>query len=444
MSGELFSKLHGAIRDSVIAKYAGYLTSLVSLMVLARYFSPEDYGVVAGVTSVMIFFTMLIEALNPAVISVKNLNKVEINTYFTLSIISGALFAVILFNSGDLISQFYFKPEILEIAGYVSCAIFAHALCVVPLALLQKKRRFFAITTFTMIGEIVGATVAILLLWNFAPHIALASKFLVSPAVQVICLIVLSPRMFGHPIGLGLDLTAVKKIAKFIKFQLVFNLMNYIMRVSDNIFVGRFFGLDQLGLYEKSYQLMRYPMYLLTYAIGPAIQPVIVEHSGSKDDIWDVHVRVTALLYLVSSCVAVLFLISVELVVTIVLGPKWIEVAELLKILVFSVPIQIILSASNGFALGLNRPEIQMYNGFVTMIAVVCALIISWYMGNVIYLCISLVVAFHFSFFPSYYIFSKAVFRRSPFKIFFIILPLMLVCNVCLFYVYKSNFQLTL
>ena len=41
-------------------------------------------------------------------------------------------------------------------------------------------------------------------------------------------------------------------------------------------------GAGMLGVYDKSYQLMKYPLMLLTFAMTPAIQPVIRRHADDQ------------------------------------------------------------------------------------------------------------------------------------------------------------------
>src|SRR5690606_11592019 len=84
---------------------------------------------------------------------------------------------------------------------------------------------------------------------------------------------------FGRP-KWGNRFSAIKPLWSFSAYQLGFNFINYFSRNLDNILVGKYLGATSLGVYDKAYQLMRYPLMLLTFSMTPAIQPVVRKYAG--------------------------------------------------------------------------------------------------------------------------------------------------------------------
>lgn len=67
-----------------------------------------------------------------------------------------------------------------------------------------------------------------------------------------------------------------------------FSFINFFTRNLDSILIGKYFGMQSLGLYDRAYQLMRYPLQLVTFALVPAIQPNVVELE-SRSEVVKVH-----------------------------------------------------------------------------------------------------------------------------------------------------------
>jgi O-antigen/teichoic acid export membrane protein len=433
----LNAALYSSIKSSVLAKYVGYLASLVSLAIMARAFSPDDFGKVAAITAVIMFFTLLIEAVTPAIISLDKISKKDEGSLITFTLFIGVVFATILLLSKEQLAIFYGDPDLDVVTIYLTLGFIIYCSMIVPIALLQRDKKFYVISFCTALGELGGSGVALIALSVIPAIEALLLKFIAGPLFSVNALMFYwfwDKKYIPLP---TLNLTSIQRIKSFIKYQLAFNVVNYIIRLGDNIIVGKFFGTTDLAIYEKSYQLMRYPMYLLTYAIGPAIQPVITSADASHEEIWTSHIKILTRLLLISTFLTMILLITADLLVLIILGPTWTSVAELLRLLCFSIPAQIILSTTNGFVLGLKMPNIQLYTGMISAVFVISAVAVGVTTSNLQLLCIALSISFQAILFPFYFIVATKVFKRSPAAIYGKILPLMLLSNIALYTTYS-------
>ena len=127
-----------------IAKYAGIVVTLVVSGVLARLFTPEEFGVVNIATVVIAFFAIFSDlGIGPAVIQHKNLDKRDLGGIFSLTLWSGAFMALLFFAASGLIASFYDdSAELRNILRILSANLFFAAANIVPNGLILKEKRF--------------------------------------------------------------------------------------------------------------------------------------------------------------------------------------------------------------------------------------------------------------------------------------------------------------
>src|SRR5690554_4089106 len=81
---------------TAIAKYSNIFISLIVTAILARILSPEEFGIVAIATVIIVFFNMLTEiGIGPAIIQNKELNKDDLSNIFSFTIWFGLILTII-------------------------------------------------------------------------------------------------------------------------------------------------------------------------------------------------------------------------------------------------------------------------------------------------------------------------------------------------------------
>ena len=78
---------------------------------------------------------------------------------------------------------------------------------------------------------------------------------------------------------------AIKKIFSYSIFQFLFNFTNYFSRNLDKLIIGRYFSMEELGYYEKSYRLMTLPLQYVTNVITPVMHPILTSLQNDYKDL---------------------------------------------------------------------------------------------------------------------------------------------------------------
>lgn len=399
---------------SMLGKYSVYLANLASLMILARIFTPETFGVVASIAVFFLFFQLMAEAgLGPAIINQDKLSPNERDGIFGLTLVLGMLLGAAFYLLAPVFESFYGISGVSTVVPFVAIALFFFAASIVPNAVLLRQQSFYKIAIAGFLAEVVSTAGVIALNFKVEPLIALAAKGAISAATMATTVWVLSASTeFGRPVP-GKNFAAIKPLLNFSGYQFGFNFINYFSRNLDNILVGKYMGASVLGAYEKAYQLMKYPLMLLTFAMTPAIQPVIRKHAGDPGKVERIHRDFTFRLSLLGVLASALMLICAKWIVLVLLGEQWVRVIPIIQILALAIPVQVVLSTTGSFFQAMERADFLFLSGALSACVMVAAISIGVWSNDIETLCWLIVVAFHINFFQAYYFLYKRVFSTG-------------------------------
>jgi O-antigen/teichoic acid export membrane protein len=427
--------LYRAIGKSMLARYSVYFVNLASMMILARIFTPETFGIVASIAVFLNFFQLMAEAgLGPAIINRDKLTPKERDGIFSLTLTSGLMLGLAFYLLAPVFESFYGIFGVSTVVPFVAIALFFFAASIVPNAVLLRQQSFYRIAIAGFMAEFVSTAGAIALSFKVDPLHALAAKGSISAATTAAVVWVQSANTeFGRP-SLGKNFAAIKPLLNFSGYQFGFNFINYFSRNLDNILLGKYMGASVLGMYEKAYHLMRYPLMLLTFAMTPAIQPVIREHASDRVKIEQIHRDFVFKLSLIGAVAGLGMFILADWMILLVLGNQWLDVVPIIRILSIAIPVQVVLSTSGSFFQAMNRVDLLFISGFLSAVVMISAIIIGIVARDVELLCWCLVAAFHINFLQAYYHLQVKVLNAGLSGFLFRIIPAGVVVLGMIFY----------
>lgn len=396
----------------MLGRYAVYAANLLSMMILARLFTPEAFGTVAAIMVFFTFFQLMAEAgLGPAIINLDKFPSDDRNGLFGLTLTIGVVLSILFAALAPVFLLFYGLPRVDEVVPYIAVSLVFFAASIVPTALLLREQAFFRIANAGLAAEAISTAVTLGLLQLIDPLHALAAKGAASAATTFFVGWYFAGRTeFGRPIP-GVKFSAIKPLLGFSGYQFGFNFINYFSRNLDNILVGKYLGASMLGSYDKAYQLMKYPLMLLTFAMTPAIQPVIRKHAGDPKKVEQIHRDFTFKLSLVGASAGLLVYLLSDWIVLIALGDQWTDVVPIIRILAIAIPVQVVLSTSGSFFQAMGRADLLFLSGTLSAVVMVTAIVIGIIERDIELLCWCLVVAFHINFIQAYYYMYRKVFK---------------------------------
>jgi PST family polysaccharide transporter len=414
MASDLLSKeLKSAIIKSMLGKYSVYFIQIFSLVYLARLFTPVEFGIIAIAVLFLTFFQVIsISGLAPAIVFLDNISHKERDGIFTFGIVCGLFLSFLFFISLEYILMYFDVVAYYNVFLVFSISVFFTISSFVPLGILNKYSRFELVAKSEIIAELISLAFCCFIYYSGGGIWALVTKVSLVPVIRFVMYMYFSIHTYvGRPCPV-FHFSGVVLILNFVKYQIQFNVLNYFSRNLDNILIAKFFGVYSLGLYEKVYQLMRYPLQLFTFAINPALQPVLTKHKSQPAIVFGQYAKVMSRLSVLGLFCSTVLVLAPRDIVNILFGSQWFDAAPLLSILSVSISVQMVLSSTGGIFQAFGETKSLLYCGIFSFFTTSSAIVMGVYLGSLNYICYFLVFSFFVNFIQCFYILKVAIFIK--------------------------------
>jgi O-antigen/teichoic acid export membrane protein len=339
---------------TISASALSLVVQVVSTVILARLLTPADFGVVAMVTTfVMFLMGVCANGCNEAIMQRDKMDRFLASNLFWINLAVGLILMSGFAAAGSLLARFYGNPLVARVAVGMSPGILLASVSVVPIALLRRAMRFTEVSVFVVGARAVNTAVTILLALGGWGYWALVVGIVAEALCNTLgawwqCRWIPSlPRR-------GVGTRAALRFAAHIYGT--FN-ANYFTRNFDNLLVGWRFNAVALGYYKKAYDLFALSASQLT---APLSSVALAALSRVKNDPARFRRHLASLLEMIAmvgmAVGADLTLIGKD-VVQLILGPKWQESGHIFELFGPGIGVMLLYSAIGWIHVSIGKPE---------------------------------------------------------------------------------------
>lgn len=230
---------------------------LLGIVLLARMLSPTDYGVTAMVLAIIGVGEILRDfGLSSAAIQAKTLTRGQRANLFWINVGIGLLLTVVVAALAGPIAAFYGDDRLVLVTLVLSCTFFLNGFSTQFRADLNRHFRFGQLAGVEIGAQVLALGIALALAamgWGYWAIVA-------QQVLQVFFQAVVFPVVAGWWPGLPKRGEEMKPFLKFGGGLVGAQLLNYASRNVDSIVIGRQFGAQDLGFYNRAFQLMVLPL----------------------------------------------------------------------------------------------------------------------------------------------------------------------------------------
>jgi PST family polysaccharide transporter len=312
-----------AYRSGVIVAVgqpAIFALQLAINVLLARFLTPLDFGLVVMVTAIT-NFAMIFRDLGLGTVTVQreDLTNQQASNLFWLNSFFGLALAVAVCALAWPLGLIYQDNRIVAITLVTSVAFLATGISVQYAALLRREMRFGALVATDVASLAASGIVAVTTALVTRSYWSIVIFNISRPVFYLAGLAVANPwrpAMFvrGHRTK-GL-LRRGMNIAGF-------DMINYWSRNLDNIFVGHFLGATVLGIYKKGYELLLLPISQMRAPITSVSLPALSRYQNMPEKLATLFLDMVSAVALLTSAVVGSMLLIDEWLVPVVLGQQW-------------------------------------------------------------------------------------------------------------------------
>lgn len=301
-----------------------------ALVVLARLLAPADFGLVAMVvalTNVAVMFKDI--GLTDATVQREHITHHQVSTLFWINAAFGLLTAGIIAALGPVVAWFYAEPRLTLITAAIATVFLFGGLASQHRALLRRRMSFGRLGMIEIGATALAAAAAVAAALLGAGYWALVVKHVAVAVCTTIGCWVAMPWLPGRP-RRDADIGAMLAFGVNVSG---FNLVNYFSRNADNVLIGRVLGATALGFYSKAYSLLMLPISQIRMPLTSVGMPALSRLRNEPQRYRNYYRKLLQTLAFVTAPVAVLLGVYAYELVLIVLGPQWIPVAGVFRIL---------------------------------------------------------------------------------------------------------------
>lgn len=381
MEPNAFDPPEGSLRKSVgrgavvtaVAQGVRVATQTISVIVLSRLLSPQDFGVVAMSAPVLAFVALFQDfGLTQATIQKSGIRHEEVNYLFWVNVAVSAVLACVLAGAAPLVAAFYGEPRVTDLVAACGLQIMAYGLGAQHVALLTRRMQFTRLAIIDVASAVAGLAVSIA--WTFIDrsYWALFAGTLTGAVLPTLCYWASSRWRPGLP-------RRVEGIGELINFGAGvtgFNFANFFARNLDNVLIGKYWGEAQLGLYDRAYKLLLFPLSQITNPLAKVMVPALSRLKDEPDRYRSAYLRVMPLILLVALPGVAFATAMSDTLIPFVLGEQWRESARIFLALGFAGLLQPLNNPAGWLFVSQGRSGDFMRWGIITAVTSVMAFVI--------------------------------------------------------------------
>lgn len=369
--------IKGAILISSI-NVVRLLVQFISVPLLARLLSPEEYGLAFMAMPFLLFVMMLADCgLGSSIIRSKDAQGADWHSCFWVSIAFGLSFTALIALGAPIAGHLQAEPRLTPLVLALSICILAQTITLVPGAALQKSGMFGTISVIEIISLLVGVGTAIFTAISGAGVWALIFQqvtFYITRAILTTSFSNYKPRLV-------LDLKSVLPHVVFGWHLLGINLIGFISRSVETLAIGRVAGAAALGIYSMAFQFARLPSMLVTGPLQYVLYPHAIKLKDNPEDLKRLFLSLTCILATLIFPGMYIGALASDSFFHILLSPKWIDAAPIFTITAIATGMQAVTSLLGTFLMAIGRTDVQARVALQTTAVSLVGLLVSVWFG---------------------------------------------------------------
>lgn len=311
----------------IILSASKKLVGLVSTLILARILTPEDFGLVAIATLAYgLVEVVSITGSEQYVITSKDVTNDTLDTAFTYNIFLKTLIALVFFVGSPFLAAFFNDERLTPVFMVLSAMLMVSGATNPQVYLLKKNQNYGKLVKNIIVVKLIATAAAIITALVTRSYWALIVGQFIAYTGPVIGSYIIAPY---KP---KLNFKNLKNQFNFSGWLLPSSIFGYFRSQVDMIFVSKVFDAASVG----AYHVMKYLTFIPSqHLVTPMTEPLLAQLSNIKNN-KTYFIQMFNVSLLLTLCITVpicqLLFTHSEFIINLILGEKWIQYADLLKI----------------------------------------------------------------------------------------------------------------
>jgi O-antigen/teichoic acid export membrane protein len=356
---------------TVISRVACQVIQLGATMILSRLLLPEDFGVVAMVTSIVGFVLLFGDlGLTDATLQAESMLQRQASILFWVTTLFNLAVALILAASSPLLALLYKDPRVGPITLVLAVQVVVFGAANQHYTLLKRSMAFVEVSISALISTVLSNALAIAAVLLGFGYWSLIIRELASAATRALVgwyLCRWRPSIVRTLSGAG----------GLIKFGVTTMGSLGVAYFSDNLdktLVGVAYGASPLGYYTRAFGLFTLPLGQFSSSLHHVAVSILSRVRTDKREFVRLYLRAVETISLLGMPLAALITITSSDLVLFLFGPQWSQSAVLLALLAPSAGFRMLYVTNDWLNASLGRADRRLKWQIISLCGTVCAL----------------------------------------------------------------------
>jgi O-antigen/teichoic acid export membrane protein len=298
----------------------GRALNLARGVILARLLVPDDFGLF-GLAAVVIGFTAMFSDVGAGAFLVYSQEdlKDHVDTAFWVNLSIATVLASGILGAAPFVARFYHRPDLVPVLAVLAFSLWLQTAATVHRNLLRRELRFRSLAVIDGLISLAAFVIAVALAWRGYGVWSFVLSALLSNAISAVLLFYAYDWMPRW----RFSKRSFHALAPFSGWYVAQALAWYMTLNIDNLMVGKFLGIDALGIYGLAYNYALLPLSFIGISFGNVVLAELPRLHSDPQRFWSAYFMSSKLMAGLVCPIAAALVIAAPDVFPILFGPKW-------------------------------------------------------------------------------------------------------------------------
>lgn len=338
-------------------KWATRVLGFVTIAVLTRLLSPEDFGTVAAASTVLPFFFLFADLGFAAyIVQAKRVDQRMLSTAFWFSLGAGVALCLVMIALAPALGLLFRNNDVVPIIQALSIWVVLTAFGSVPMAILRRDMRFSVIALQGAGAAVVAQVIALILAFSGAGAWTLVVQSLVGPAIMS-ALAWMTTRWHPQRTFVRSDFFAM---ASFGGKVLVVEFVAMLRALGEAVVISATLGVGAFGYMTIAQRLVQVVQDMSGSAIVPVTQVAFAKIRDDAERLRSAYLRASRLTYFALALPLTIVAVAAPLIIPIIFGDGWEQSYQVAQILALTGIMSVSAWLDHGLFYGTGKPGVWL------------------------------------------------------------------------------------
>ena len=347
---------------TVMMRVSIRVIGLISIVILARILTPDDFGIVALAGTLVLALEMLTAfGFETTLIRKRNVSADDYHAVWTLSLCRGVVLMFAIALLGPFAADVFDEPRLTDVFLMIALVPIIQGAANVGVVDFQRNLEFRKEYIVEVATKSVAFASTLVLAFAWKDYWAMIYGTVISEVFRTIVTYIV------HPFRPKLTVRGAAPILSFSSWLLVINTMKFAINRSDKFIVGRFTNIATLGEYSLAFEISNLATSELVAPIRRAFLPGFAQVAHNKSMLRQLYLDGFGLVLFIGAPIAGWIAATSSVIVPTVLGDKWLSTIPLLQLLALCGVFRVVTANTNPLLIALGKPKVIALRLALTM-----------------------------------------------------------------------------